>query len=202
MARQRKAFLTDVTTGETVEVMRGTPEYEQYKQQGYISREQMSHRKEYQPDVIESPEENDTDYPHVDEKELLKERIDDMLDTIQGKIDEIPDEKQIRHYYHIDLTEQKQMLHSMVDDLYAEAESDDEANLYLKTMYPTISDLVQLIIWDSTQEEVETHITMLAKVLERGSIDINTATILGRMGEYNGGQYGWYEQSSRFTERL
>lgn len=202
MAKQRKAFLTDVTTGETVEVMRGTPEYEQYKQQGYISREQMSHRKEYQPDVIESPEENDTDYPHVDEKELLKERIDDMLDTIQGKIDEIPDEKQIRHYYHIDLTEQKQMLHSMVDDLYAEAESDDEANLYLKTMYPTISDLVQLIIWDSTQEEVETHITMLAKVLERGSIDINTATILGRMGEYNGGQYGWYEQSSRFTERL
>lgn len=202
MARQRKAFLTDVLTGETVEVMRGTPEYEQYKQQGYISREQMSHRKEYQPDVIESPEENYTDYPHVDEKELLKERIDDMLDTIQGKIDEIPDEKQIRHYYHIDLTEQKQMLHSMVDDLYAEAESDDEANLYLKTMYPTISDLVQLIIWDSTQEEVETHITMLAKVLERGSIDINTATILGRMGEYNGGQYGWYEQSSRFTERL
>ena len=202
MARQRKAFLTDVLTGETVEVMRGTPEYEQYKQQGYVSREQMSHRKEYQPDVIESPEENDTDYPHVDEKELLKERIDDMLDTIQGKIDEIPDEKQIRHYYHIDLTEQKQMLHSMVDDLYAEAESDDEANLYLKTMYPTISDLVQLIIWDSTQEEVETHITMLAKVLERGSIDINTATILGRMGEYNGGQYGWYEQSSRFTERL
>ena len=90
----------------------------------------------------------------------------------------------------------------MVDDLYAEAESDDEANLYLKTMYPTISDLVQLIIWDSTQEEVETHITLLAKVLERGSIDINTATILGRMGEYNGGQYGWYEQSSRFTERL
>lgn len=202
MARQRKAFLTDVTTGETVEVLRGTPEYEQYKEQGYVSREQMSHRKEYQPDVIESPEEKDTDYPHVDEKELLKERIDDMLDTIQGKIDEIPDEKQIRHYYHIDLTEQKQMLHSMVDDLYAEAESDDEANLYLKTMYPTISDLVQLIIWDSTQEEVETHITMLAKVLERGSIDINTATILGRMGEYNGGQYGWYEQSSRFTERL
>lgn len=202
MARQRKAFLTDVTTGETVEVLRGTPEYEKYKEQGYVSREQMSHRKEYQPDVIESPEEINTDYPHVDEKELLKERIDDMLDTIQGKIDEIPDEKQIRHYYHIDLTEQKQMLHSMVDDLYAEAESDDEANLYLKTMYPTISDLVQLIIWDSTQEEVETHITMLAKVLERGSIDINTATILGRMGEYNGGQYGWYEQSSRFTERL
>lgn len=202
MARQRKAFLTDVTTGETVEVLRGTPEYEQYKEQGYVSREQMSHRKEYQPDVIESPEENDTDYPHVDEKELLKERIDDMLDTIQGKIDEIPDEKQIRHYYHIDLTEQKQMLHSMVDDLYAQAESDDEANLYLKTMYPTIADLVQLIIWDSTQEEVEIHITMLAKVLERGSIDINTATILGRMNEYNGGQYGWYEQSSRFTERL
>ena len=124
MARQRKAFLTDVTTGETVEVLRGTPEYEQYKEQGYFSREQLSHRKEYQPDVIESPEEINTDYPEADDRELLKNKIEDMYSDITDAIYEIPDEITTYENHkanYIDLTDSKQMLLNMVDDfLYYE----------------------------------------------------------------------------------
>lgn len=200
--KRRFANLTNIETGEFSKVLRGTREYNKLKKQGYLSREQMSHRTEYKPDFIESPPEENTDYPEADERELLKERIEDMLDTIQGKISEIPDDKLLRHYYFIDLREQKQMFFSMIDDLYAQAESDDDANYYLKTMYPTIADLVQLIIWDSTQEDLDTHLSLLATVLQRGTIDLKTSEMLGRMGDYDGGVYGWYEQSSRFTERM
>jgi len=57
---QRRATMRDIDTGETRIVLRGTEEYEQVKEEGWLSNEQISHRKEYredyQPDYIDEPE--------------------------------------------------------------------------------------------------------------------------------------------------
>lgn len=205
MARQRKAFLTDVFTGETVEVLRGTPEYEQYKEQGYLSREQMSHRADYQPDIIESPEETNTDYPEADDRELLKNKIEDMYNDITDAIYEIPDERTTFENHkanYIDLTDSKQMLLNMVDDLYAEND-DDIANEHIKNVLPQILKYVEAIRYDSDGNNVEFFITRIAQLLNNGRpLSFYQASTLGNSTDFTGTPLGWYEKSSIFTERL
>lgn len=204
MARQRKAFLTDVLTGETVEVLRGTPEYEQYKEQGYLSREQLSHREEYQPDIIGSPEEINTDYPEADDRELLKNKIEDMYSDITDAIYEIPDERTTYENHkanYIDLTDSKQMLLNMVDDLYAEND-DDTANEHIKNVLPEILKYVEAIRYDSDGNNVEFYVTRIAHLLNNGRpLSFYQASTLGNADTFKGGYTGWYDVASRVTDR-
>lgn len=201
---KRKATLTDVETGHVVEVERGTPEYERYKEQGYISKEQMSHRKEYQPDEIESPEEINTDYPQADEKELLKNKIEDMYNDITDAIYEIPDERTTYENHranYIDLRDSKQTLLNMVDDLYAEND-DDITNQHIKNVLPEILKYVEAIRYDSDGNNVEFYITRIAHLLNNGRpLSFYQASTLGNADTFKGNYTGWYDISSRVTDR-
>ena len=206
MARRRRATLRDTETGETRRVYRDTKEYLKLKQKGWLSNEQISHRKEYQeqwtPDYTDDSfaddnwDDNEEDYPTFDEKEALKQKIEDMYYNVTGELNDIPNEKYLKGRIFYDLTDSKQMLLNIVDDMYAEAESDDEINAYYKTMMPVISELVIAIRNDSTQEELETHISQLASVLQRGAIGLDLAKSLGSMGEYNN---QWDSYSAKFV---
>lgn len=203
---KRKATLIDPETLEKAIVERGTPAYEQFKEQGYISKEQASHNEKYkdlfQPDEIESPEETNTDYPDVDDKELLKQRIEDMYDTIMQRLDEIPDDKYVEGKY-IDLKDSKQMLFSLVDDLYAEAESDDAVNYYLKMMMAKIVDLVEAIYWDSTEVELDYHLSLLANILNQGkALTFEQASTMAESTEIRAYRpLGYHEKSSMLRDR-
>ena len=210
MARQRYAKMTNVETGESERVLRGTGEYEKLKQEGWLSREQISHRKEYQedwtPDYLDDEDFEDwsddsvyDDFPDVDEEELLVNRIQDMFDQVYGVIQEIPNEKQIRRNY-VSLIDTKDTFVSLLKDLYAKADSDDDANAYLIMVLPTIEELVALIRWDSTQEDLDVHITQLATVLEGGALDSSLAKALGDTDSYQGVYSGWYEKGSRYSD--
>lgn len=206
MARRRRATLRDTMTGETRTVYRDTSEYQILKQEGWLSNEQISHRKEYKqdwtPDYLDDEyfendwDSIDDDYPTFDEKEELKQKIEDMYSDITQQIDDIPNEKFLKGRIFYDLTDSKQMLLNIVDDMYAESESDDEINAYYKTMMPVISELVIAIKNDSTQEDLETHVSQLASVLQRGSISLDLAKSLGSMGEYNS---QWDKYSAKFV---
>lgn len=209
--KRRIANLTNVETGEFASALRGTREYNKLKKQGYLSREQMSHRKEYKkpdyyvPDYIEEPEETYTDYPEADEQELLKERIEDMYNAITQKIDEIPNEK-ITYEHHQanfnDLTDSKQELLNMVDDLYAESDN-DLVNQYIKTVLPKISSLVEAIYYDSDSDTIEFHISMIANLLNKGqALTFEQASTLGNASDFTGRPLGWYEKSSMLRERF
>lgn len=210
MARRkgRQATFTNIESGEMKKVSRGTKEFEKYKKKGWLTREQISHRKEYQPeytpDYIESPEEENTDYPEADDRELLKERIEDMYDTIIQKLDEIPNEKYVSGKKYMNLLDSKQMLFNLVDDLYGQAESDDTVNYYLKTMLPKIAELVEAIYFDSTAEEVEYHLTLLAKILNQGNaLSFEQASAMAESTELNIARpLGWYEKSSMLRDRF
>ena len=191
---------------EVQRVPRGTLEYEKLKQNGWISNEQIGHKKEYReewtPDYTDDDyydeyvDDYEDDYPTFDEKEALKQKIEDMYGAVTGEIDEIPNEKYLKGRIFYDLTDSKQMLLNIVDDMYAEAESDDDINAYYKTMMPVISELVIAIRNDSTQEELETHISQLASVLQRGAISLDLAKALGSMDEYKG---DWDKYSAKFV---
>ena len=199
----RRANFVDVDTGEMFSAKRGTKQYEKYKSKGYLTREQISHRKEYQPDIIEPPEEENTDYPEADDQELLKKKIEDMYNDVVQEINRIPDEKMVKGRQWVDLSDSKQMLFNLVDELYANAESDDEANSYLKFILPVISSLVEAVRYSSTQEDIETHISQLASALSGGAIDLSVAKALGNMGDYQGNDYtGWYQYANGRDERL
>lgn len=199
----RRANFVDVDTGEMFSAKRGTKQYEKYKSKGYLTREQISHRKEYQPDIIEPPEEEYTDYPEADDKEMLKQKIEDMYNSITQELDKIPDEKYVKGRIWIDLRDSKQMLFNLVDDLYAKAESDDDANSYLIFIMPVICSLVEAVRHASTQEDVETHISQLASALSGGAIDLSLAKALGNLGDYQGNDYlGWYQYTNGRDERL
>ena len=203
---KRKATMIDPETLEQAIVERGTQEYEQFKQQGYITKEQASHNEKYknlyQPDEIESPEETNTDYQTADEQELLKQRIEDMYDTIVQKLDEIPDEKEIPHKF-LDLRDSKQTLFNLVDDLYAQADSDDTVNYYLRTMLPKIAELVEVIYYDSTEEDIDYHLTLLARILNNGNaLSMEQAQSIGSTLEFKITKpLGWYEKSSMLRDR-
>ena len=194
-------------------VQRGTKEYKKFKKQGYLSKQQLSHRQEYKewyketfkPDEIESPEETDTDYPEADERELLKERIEDMYDTIIQKLDEIPNDKTTySHHQPVvhDLTESKQTLISMVDDLYAESDDNDLVNMYLRTVLPQIATYVDAIYYDSDSDSIEYHISLIAKLLNKGqALSFEQASTLSNTTDYTGQPLGWYEKSSMLRDR-
>ena len=206
MASHRRATLRDTITGETRTVYRDTSDYEKLKQQGWLSNEQISHRKEYQQEW--TPDYNDEDfyeddwddieddYPTFDEKEALKQKIEDMYADVVQEVDTIPNEKYLKGRIFYDLSDSKQMLFNIIDDMYAEAESDDDINAYYRTMMPAISELVIAIRNDSTQEELETHISQLASVLQRGAISLELAKALGSMGEYTS---QWDKYNAKFV---
>ena len=202
---KRRATLTDLNTGEVVTVERGTPEYESYIEQGYISKEKLSHQREYQPDEIESPQEINTDYPTADEAELLKQRIEEMYDAITQKLEEIPNEK-VTYVHHTanyrDLTDTKQELLSMVDDLFAESD-DTVIAMYIQSVLPQISNYVETIYYDSDDDQIEFHITMIAKLLNKGqALTMEQAQSIGNATDYSKGQpLGWYEKSSMLRDR-
>lgn len=202
---KRMATMYDPQTDEWAVVERGTPEYEMFKQQGYLSREQMAHRKEYQPDEIESPQETNTDYPTADEAELLKQRIEEMYDAITQKLEEIPNEK-VTYVHHTanyrDLSDTKQELLSMVDDLFAESDETVIA-MYIQSVLPQISNYVEAIYYDSDDDQIEFHITMIAKLLNKGqALTMEQAQSIGNTTDYTKGQpLGWYEKSSILRDR-
>ena len=191
---------------EVVRVQRGTNEYEKYKQKGWISNEQIGHKKEYQqewtPDYIEEDiyedewDDSEDDYPTFDEKEALKQKIEDMYADVVQEIDIIPNEKYLKGRIFYDLSDSKQMLLNIVDDMYAEAESDDEINAYYKTMMPVISELVVVIKNDSIQEDLETHLSQLGSVLKRGALGLELSKALGSIGEYTS---QWDKYNSKFV---
>lgn len=176
----RKATLTDILTGEFKTVERGTAEYYSLVQEGWLSKEQVSHRKpeqiypeEYQPDYIE-PEETETDYPQTDIRDIIRDRIIDMYDTIRNILGEIPDEKQFfnrngKYMYYQDVTEEKYALLQMLDDLYGQSEDDEIVNQYLLDNQDKIAELTTLTIQDSEADKFNAHITQLAIALNNGN---------------------------------
>lgn len=199
---QRKASMHNTETGEIRVVMRGTEEYEQLKQEGWLSKEQISHRKEYredyQPDYIDEPEESTID---VDESDLLKDRISEMYDVIVGKIDEIPNER----YFHktktpVDFSEDKQMLYNAIDDFYADVDDTFRFDKYIEQVLPSVESLIEIIKFDSDQNTVYYAFTQLVNLLQGGTISDSMSKLLGNLNDYNGGYNGWYERSSRFSD--
>ena len=176
----RKATLTDIISGEFKTVERGTAEYYRLVQEGWLSREQVSHRKpedlypeEFEPDYIE-PEETETDYPQTDIRDIIEERIRDMYDTISNILGEIPDEKQLysrstRTLYIRDTSEDRYVLLQMLDDLYGQTEDENIVNQYLIDNQDKIAELTTLVIRDSEAEELEAHLTQLAVALNNGN---------------------------------
>lgn len=196
----RTANFIDVDTGEIFSAKRGTKQFDKYRERGYLTKEQVSHRKEYQPDIIEPPPEEYTDYPEADEQEMLKERIEDMYQSIWNKLGEIPDDKLVvdtvsRKTYYINLMDSKQELINALDELYSEAESDDEVNAYLKTMLPKIEQIVTDIAeHDSKQSDVQNHLTLLANILSQGTMSDPLSKSLGNMFDYQGNNYSGFHQ--------
>lgn len=199
---QRRARMINVDTGEEIQVLRGTPEYEELKEEGWLSREQISHRKEYredyQPDFIDEPEE---DIIELDESELLKDKISEMYDVIRGKIESLPDER----YFHKtkqpkSLLEDKDMLLNAVDDFYADVDNDFEFDRYIESILPSVENLLNLITYDSDQSTVEFALTQLMNLLQGGTLSSSMSKLLGNMQEFNGSYSGWYERSSRFSD--
>ena len=199
---QRRATMRDIDTGETRKVLRGTEEYEQLKQEGWLSNEQISHRKEYredyQPDYIDEPEDTYTD---VDEKELLMDRVSVMYDVIVGKVDDIPNERQFhRPSRYVDFSEEKQMLFNAIDDFYAELDSTLTFDEYIEKVIPTVDGLIEIIKHSSDQDTVYMAFTQLINILQGGSMSETMSKLLGNMDEYQGGYSGWYERSSRYSD--
>ena len=199
---QRRATMRDIDTGETRKVLRGTEEYEQLKQEGWLSNEQISHRKEYQqdyqPDYIDEPEDTYTD---VDEKELLMDRVSLMYDVIVGKVDDIPNERQFhRPNRYVDYSEEKQMLFNAIDDFYAELDNTLTFDEYIEKVIPTVDGLIEIIKHSSDQDTVYMAFTQLINILQGGSMSETMSKFLGNMDEYQGGYSGWYERSSRYSD--
>lgn len=199
---QRYATMRNIDTGETVKVLRGTEEYEQLKQEGWLSNEQVSHRKEYredyQPDYIDEPEET---YTEVDEKELLMDRISKMYDIVVGRVDDIPEGR----YFHksrtfVDFSEQKQMLFNAIDDFYAELDNTLSFDNYIDSNMSSINDLIEIIKHDSDQDTVYMAFTQLLNVLQGGSMSETMSKLLGNLDDYQGSYNGWYEKSSRYSD--
>lgn len=199
---QRRARMTNVETGEERQVLRGTQEYEELKKEGWLSKEQISHRKEYredyQPDFIDEPEEETID---LDESELLKERISEMYDVIREKISAIPDERYFpKIKTTLDFTEEKQQLFNVVDDFYADLDNDFEFDRYIEKVLPSVEGLIDIIKFDSDQNMCYYAFTQLMNILQGGSLSDLVSKILGNMNDYNGSYSGWYERSSRFSD--
>lgn len=199
---QRRATMRDIDTGETRKVLRGTEEYEQLKQEGWLSNEQVSHRKEYQedyqPDYIDEPEDTYTD---VDEKELLMDRVSVMYDIVIGRVDDIPEAR----YFHksrtfVDFSEQKQMLYNAIDDFYNELDNTLSFDNYIDSNMSSINDLIEIIKHDSDQDTVYMAFTQLLNVLQGGSMSETMSKLLGNLDDYQGSYQGWYEKSSRYSD--
>lgn len=199
---QRRATMRDIDTGETRKVLRGTEEYEQLKEEGWLSNEQISHRKEYredyQPDYIDEPEET---YTEVDEKELLMDRVSIMYDIVVGRVDDIPEGR----YFHktksfVDFSEQKQMLFNAIDDFYSELDNTLSFDSYIESNMSSINDLIEIIKHDSDQDTVYMAFTQLLNVLQGGSMSETMSKLLGNLDDYQGSYNGWYEKSSRYSD--
>ena len=177
----RKAHLISLITSEMKEVERGTSEYYKLVQEGWLSQEQLSHRKaqeiypeDYQPDFIEEPEEDNTDYPTTEIRDIIENRIIEMYDTILNVLGDIPIEKQvysrgIKRVVIMDLSESKEELLNMLDDLYAQSEDEDTVNQYLLENESKIAELTIAVINDSEAEQVEYHLSLLALALNGGN---------------------------------
>lgn len=219
---KRKATLTNLITGRQEIVSRGTKKFEQLKQRGYLSKQQLSHlstektqayieeqlekpqyksyREAYQPTFIDEPEET---YVEVDEVELLKDRISEMYDKIISKIQSIPDERFIKKSRtYIDLSEQKQMLLNAVDDFYAEVDDTFQFDEYIKSITPMVDQLLIIILYDSDQGDVEYALTQLMVVLQGGSLDMSMAKTLGNLTEYQGSGTGYHTNSSQYSDKF
>ena len=177
----RKATLTSLITGEFKTVERGTEDYYKLVQEGWLSREQVSHRtpqqlypEEYTPDYIEEPEEEpDTEYPAPSIRDILEDRLQDMYDTIRNILDDLPFEKQFydnpKHPYVQDTSEQRFYLLQLLDDLYGQSEDESVVNKYLLDNQELIADLTMLVVKDSESGWFEQHISQLAVALNHGN---------------------------------
>lgn len=199
---QRRATMRDIDTGETRRVLRGTEEYEQLKQEGWLSNEQISHRKEYQeyyqPDYIDEPEDT---YTEVDEKELLMDRISVMYDVIAGKVDDIPNERYFHQSHsYVDFTEEKQKLLNAIDDFYADIDNPVTFDKYIDDNMSGIEGLIDIIKHDSDQYTVFNAFTQLLTILQGGTLSETMSKLLGNLDDYQGSYSGWYEKSSRYSD--
>lgn len=199
---QRYATLRNVDTGETVRVLRGTDEYQYYKDEGWLSNEQVSHRKEYredyQPDYIDEPEDTYTD---VDEKELLMDRVSVMYDVVFGKVDDIPNERYFHQTHsYVDFTDEKQKLFNAIDDFYADLDNPVTFDKYIDDNMSGIEGLIDIIKRDSDQYVVFNAFTQLLTLLQGGTLSDTMSKLLGNMEDWQGSYQGWYEKSSRYSD--
>lgn len=195
---ERTANFIDVETGEVFSAKRGTKQYEKYKAKGYLTREQVSHRKEYQPDIIEPPEDTYTD---VDEKELLLDRVSVMYDVIFGKVEDIPNERYFHQTHsYVDFTEEKQKLFNAIDDFYADLDNPITFDKYIDDNMPGIEGLIDIIKHDSDQYVVFNAFTQLLTLLQGGTLSNAMSKLLGDLGDWQGSYSGWYEKSSRYSD--
>lgn len=227
MARRKAAFI-NLVTGETVKVTRGTKRFEQFKKRGYITKQQASHlsqeklesrtqeqlakpqykkyREQYQPTETPPPEETDTDYPTITPDEIIRQRIDEMFERIDNSLRDIVNPATYfihREPHPYDLTDTKQELISMLNDLVGQSENLVLLDSYLISIEPKVAEYSNAIQYDSQKEDIDYHISLLAQLLNHGNaLSFEKASSLGNMNDFNGVPLGWHEQSSRLSEDL
>ena len=200
----RIATMTDLSTGETIRVERGTAQYIDLKNQGWVSKEQISHmkyRRDYEPDYTDEPEESTTD---VDVKELLRQKAEEVYNKIFGQIDEhFPEYKS----YHkperrVDYSEEKESTLSKIDDLYGSFDTDEEFINYIETIMPSVNTLLEVIELDSDQLRTERAISQLSILLNGGNaLTPDVSKLIGNSDNFNGTPLGTHNNSSRVKDR-
>ena len=227
MAR-RKATFINLVTGETFKVTRGTKKFETFKKRGYITKQQASHlsqekiqtrtqeqlkkpqykkyREQYQPQETPAPEETNTDYPTITPDEIIRQRIDTMFDRLDTSLRDIenPTVYYIRRTPHqYDLTDAKNELISMLNDLVGQSDNLELLDRYLMDIEPMVAEYSNAIQYDSTKEDIDTHLLLLAQLLNNGrALTFEKAKSFGNIHDFTGTPNGWYENSSRVSEDL
>lgn len=187
--------MVNVDTGEVINRGQGGIPYYKALKEGFIPTEDTP------------PEDTAEEYPQFLPEDSIREKIDSLFDIIQTDLSGIPNPKVVfkkRTPVYIDLSEEKQMLYSMLDELVGNTEQGFVLDTYLTNIEPQVTECVTGIIVASTAEDVYFQITTLTRLLNYGNpLSFEQASTLGNMGDFKGYNYqGWYEQSSRLDERF
>ena len=184
--------LINVSTGEVIERGQGGIPYYKALKEGYIPEESIP------------PDEENTDYQQVLPEDRLRDKIDALFDRLETTLETIPLEKVTysrRQPIFTDLSEERSMLISMLNDLVGSTDDYELLDSYLTAIEPKVSEYITLIIMDSESDMVEFHITQIAVLLNNGQpLSFNQASTLGNMQTFKGEPLSWYEQSSRIKE--
>lgn len=189
---------------EVVRVQRGTQEYIDYKNAGWISNEQLGHQKytrDYTPDYTEEPEDSTTE---IDAQELLQDKVDEMFEKLYGDIDERYCD--YKEYYRprriVEYTERKESTLLNVKDLFGSFDSDVELINYVEKIMPSVDNLLEIIQKDSDQNRTEDAMDKLIILLNGfGVISLEQSQLLGNRDEFFGTPLGTHTNSSSIKDR-